>query len=250
MSKLSAIAVVALTAGTAHAEPTPEVAGLTETARNVASAGRCPSLEAIGRRVRELDPAYYADVFARDPVIAGCFQAAPRVPEAGAPPGLTPRSAPVAPPIPAERHAAKSGTVAFLASAVTTAGGCGLFALGEKTHSSALYDVGGLLAFLGPTVGHTYSGKTWNGGLAVRLVGLGATVVGVAMFIGGQQDIGGALFLGGSATYLTGSLYEIATAPEAANEYNRAGGFEPTLTLAAMKTRDGAAPALALAGRF
>jgi hypothetical protein len=55
--------------------PSVPMAGLlTDSARTAAREGSCESVAFYGRRVRELDPAYFEAVFVRDPVIANCKQ--------------------------------------------------------------------------------------------------------------------------------------------------------------------------------
>ncbi len=232
------VVIIVLAARTLYAEPNPEVIQLTESARSVARAGRCHSVDVIRDRVRELDPVYFNDVFLRDPVIARCVNL---------PPSLAPQGALA--PLP-DADGAKSGPVAFWASVLTTVAGYGLAAFGVAENSPGLYAAGGITAVVGPTVGHIYAGHTWNSGLTMRLVSLAATAVGIGLAFDNDAAAAATLLVLGGLGYTTGAIYEIVTAPEAVHEYNRAHGFEASFTFAPVKARDGAAPGLALVGRF
>jgi hypothetical protein len=56
----------------AAADPAPRVVQLTEEARSASRQGNCGVIEGLGALVRADDPAYYANVFAVDPVIGAC----------------------------------------------------------------------------------------------------------------------------------------------------------------------------------
>jgi hypothetical protein len=190
---------------------------------------------------------------AQDPVAVPPPAADPTL----SPPGLTP-----ARPI-AER---KNPNTALAISLLTTLGGYGMLFLGESmanqgtTGAGWLAFTGATLTLVGPTLCHTYAGKTWNTGLAVRIVGLG--VVSTAFVVAlscsdGCNDNGSttvdaalALALAGSITYVVGTIYEIATARDAAVRYNRQHGLDATLTVAPIATRDGITPGMAVVGRF
>jgi hypothetical protein len=151
----------------------------------------------------------------------------------------------------------KSPSTALALSLGTTVVGYGLAYFGNGTNSPAVSTTGSVLAFIGPTTGHIYAGQTWNPGLKYRLIGLGVTAVGFVVLIGACPPFGGqcneglamvgvAGAVGGAVTYAGATIYEIATAPSAATDYNRkrAGA----ITLAPMIGRQQGG--LAVMGRF
>ena len=240
---MKALVIVLLLASTAYAE-TPEE--LTQTAHNVARDGRCEALPAIGARVQALDPDYYTRVYSIDPVIAGCTHVDVRL-QVGGPPSLTPVR--VAAPARVPVGSPKSADAALGLSLGVTAGGLGLMIAGGKWNEAALSTTGTILFVVGPTTGHIYAGHTLNGGLAARAIGSLAAIAGLGFVLScidgcsnNNGDVGGVLLIGGGLLYVGGGLYEIATAPEAANRYNREHGFEATV----VPTGNG----IALAGRF
>lgn len=110
----------------------------------------------------------------------------------------------------------------------------------SKSNASLMKTMGGLVAFVGPTTGHIYAGKTWNRGLKWRLITLGAfAVTGTITAVGSAGSkttepvtvVFGVLTLASVAGYLGATTYEIATAPRAAREHNRRPG-QPTITVA------------------
>jgi hypothetical protein len=120
--------------------------------------------------------------------------------------------------------------------------------------------VGGIAAFVGPSLGHAYSGRVWNRGLGIRLAGLATALVGVGLVMSacsdgcghaqGTASAGGGLFIGGGIVYVVGVIDEISGAPDAARRYNREHGFDATLTFAPIVTAHSTAPGLGLVGRF
>lgn len=186
--------------------------------------------------------------------------------QVGGPPGLTP---------PSERHAArKTTTTAMWLTLGTTAAGAGLFFLGESLYQTpgcynscypqqAVAVVGGAAFFVGPSLGHVYAGHTWNAGLGLRLGGIAAFGLGwLAMApcfahpanAGDQSQscqVGGIAVTGGAIATLVGTVYEIASTPDAVHAYNREHGFDATLSVAPVRTRDGGVvPTVGLAVRF
>ncbi|MGE5181949.1 MAG: hypothetical protein ACM31C_07795 [Acidobacteriota bacterium] len=235
--------LVAALAGTASAQPAAprELDQLAETARHIARDGQCAALPTIASHVRALDADYYAHVFVLDPAVAACL---------GAPPSAHPAD-------PVDRKS--SGVAIALSFGTTAAGGLMLLAAGHRSGSDpgeGPIVVAGLAAFaIGPTVGHIYAGRIWSTGLAIRLAGASAGVVGATMVLGcvdrcdhpDQADVGAGLFLAGAAAYGLGMLYEIASADVAARDYNAA---HAAVTLAPLRSRDGLIPGLAVAGRW
>jgi hypothetical protein len=187
----------------------------------------------------------------QDPLAAPPTAADPTL----SPPGLTPARAT------ADR---KNPNTALAISLLTTLGGYGMLFLGESmanqgtTGAGWLAFTGATLTIVGPTLGHTYAGKTWNTGLAVRIVGLGAASAGLLAALtcsdgcndNSNEDAAIVLFFGGAITYVVGTIYEIATARDAAVRYNRQHGLDATLTVAPIATRDGITPGMAVVGRF
>lgn len=234
---------------------------LTNSARGAARIGHCSKLPMIGERVREIDPVYFANVFAVDPEITNC-SAAPGMTQ----PSMTGQPVSDADAVPTGEY--KSPGTALLISLGVTAGGYGLVALADAHHSSSggsnpLATVGAIAALVGPSLGHTYAGRTWNTGLGVRLVGAGSAVLGAVMVVSdscfladgpcqsnGNADLGGVLLVGGGLLYIGGTIYEIATAYSAAEDYNHAHHLDAKLTFAPVRTTTGTAPGLAFVGRF
>lgn len=222
-------------------------------AREAVAKGQCTGVVLIGDRIRELDADYFEHVFVSDPAIASCLRKQPD----------TPSSMPDLDPEP--KALLKDPSTALWLSLGVTLGGCGLIFTGAEVGHEAggsIAIVGGIATVFGPTLGHTYAGTSWNPGVAVRLAAFGAVVGGLAIVAGtcrvsgstqcnsDAETLGIVLAYGGLAAYVGGSIYEIATAPGAAREYNRRHLLEMRLRLAPVSARDGLAPGLALAGRF
>ncbi|HTL34846.1 MAG TPA: hypothetical protein VL326_17075 [Kofleriaceae bacterium] len=161
----------------------------------------------------------------------------------------------------------RSPGVALGLSLGFTAAGAGLITWGyaegnggrsggpTKSTIGTIKTTGVLVAFVGPTTGHIYAGKTWNRGLKWRLISLGAfAVTGTITLVGsaGSKEVepvtlAFAIAAGASATaYLGATVYEVATAPRAARRHNRRGP-ETTITIAPTLGRD---PGLAVLGTF
>jgi hypothetical protein len=93
--------------------------------------------------------------------------------------------------------------------------------------------LGGLATgFFAPSFGEWYAGKPLTAGMGIRAASAFVTVAGVAEglkcldFEGSDTschsgDSAGILIAGGLIGYAAGSIYDIATAPRAAREYNR-----------------------------
>lgn len=222
---------VLLVAIPARAETVDE---LLAVAHNVARDGRCEALPAIGRRVQALDPAFYASVFAVDPLVVGCTKhVIVMAPEPEKPPSLEP--------------AERSPAAALTLSLAGTVAGYGVAA--EARTNNRLAGAGFVLFLVGPTLGQAYAGNTFNRGLAIRAGGLALVYIGAPLSLASHDGCcaissgsGAALLLTGFLMYLGGSIYEIATAPRAARRFNRAHRIEATIA----PTTTG----LALAGRF
>jgi hypothetical protein len=244
---------------------------MTLGARNASRDGRCDSVAMIGARVRQLDPAYYQNVFVVDPTIASCRQGMAFRPPSGEPVYAAPPPVEVEP-LPSEIIEVKSPNTALALSLGFTAGGLGLVVLGSKMQDGAREDTGdslaslGSVAFLvGPTIGHIYARNPWNTGLKWRLGSLGVSFVGLAYALNqcgifdecsqaenDRADVGAAFAVGGLISYFGATIYEVATAPSSARAYNREYArdhlkMRPRMQVVPMAGR---APGLSLAGTF
>ncbi|MDB4959273.1 MAG: hypothetical protein JWO36_6842 [Myxococcales bacterium] len=239
----------------ARGQATPTAAEiLTSDARVDARNHACQAVEVLRRRVQEIDPAYYAAVFAVDPEIIQCSVPSAIVPES------------VELPTPIQDDSYRSPATAVALSLGVTLGGYGMAALGSSLdrHSgssspNALTSVGALVGLVGPSVGHLYAGDAWNRGLAIRASGLAAALVGVAVWFSGcplfgnhcdhgAEAVGVTLLFVGEGVYIGGSIYEIATAGRAAREYNAEHRIHTQISIAPMPIHDGGG--MALIGRF
>jgi hypothetical protein len=149
----------------------------------------------------------------------------------------------------------KSGGVALGLSVGFTAGGLVLLASGNEIMALA-----GFGAFVvGPSTGHWYAHEAWNPGMGVRLAGVGMFIIGLTQVdlsfgFGHETDdeeedetVGTALIIGGMAAYVVGGLYEIISAPRAAERYNE---DRRNLNLGVTLVGRDQTPGLALIGTF
>lgn len=168
----------------------------------------------------------------------------------------------------ADRSDRKDPQTAGLVSALATGGGLGLMIIGAKmsqnddnngtpnSGGSAVSTLGAIGFLIGPTAGHVYAGHTWNAGLGIRLASLGAVVMGVASCSndGCTDGNGGgaaALIIGGVIGFGVGTVYEVATAPQAARDYNREHGLDLQLSVIPVRdARNTTSPGFGLVGRF
>ena len=226
---MKALLLVVVMAGFAHASP--EVERLHITARTVAHDGRCEALPAIEAKIRGLDPAYADTVFAVDPVLQECLPINPQLMIRGLPPSETPVIVAPAPPTAAYVDPGRALWLSLGGTGVALAG----VALAVATDNKPLTTLAGLALWVGPTLGHIYAGHTWNTGLAIRLGSAAVAVVGAVMALqciwectdSDRQtaEAGTGLALLGAAGYVTGLIYEIATAPAAARDANAEHGW-------------------------
>ena len=148
----------------------------------------------------------------------------------------------------------RSEGVALGLSAGVTAGGSGLIVLSVLTENVIIGLVGVAGVLVGPTTGHAYADETWNTWLGVRIAG--ASVVGVGVAIAASNDgeygnhgaynNGVAIAAVGVAALGLGTIFEIATAPDAALRFNKRHELR-RYWLVPMSTRE---PGLAFGGRF
>ncbi len=155
---------------------------------------------------------------------------------ASAQPALTPLVEPAgAPHEPVATAAdAKSPTTAVLLSLGGTAGSVALMVAGANSSGSnadSLITVGLLSTLITPSLGHWYAGHYLTAGMAMRAGGGVLVIAGVAQALGSEfssessdggdsGDAGATMFLLGAGLYLGGALYDIATAPSAAEHWN------------------------------
>ena len=160
-------------------------------------------------------------------------------------------------------------TTAFEISLGTTLGGIALIVIGagvgdHGATGGTIEMVGGIATTVGPSLGHTYAGETWNGGLGLRLIGGTAAVTGAMIAFSAcplfdpctgsqksQSDLGGIIAVGGALLYGAGLVYEIGTASAAAREHNaQHQGASFTMSPIGLRTHDGTTPGLGLVGSF
>jgi hypothetical protein len=151
----------------------------------------------------------------------------------------------------------KSPGTALALSLGGTVAAYALAGLGGASESGPLGAAGSLGIWLAPSLGHWYAGRGWTPGLKWRLGGAGAAVIGMMWFFtdcigdGCNEDFHPGLFmmLGGGGAFVGGTIHDIATAPEAARQYNlRAAGRVQGLSV--RPTVGAGRAGLALGGRF
>jgi hypothetical protein len=235
--------------------PSPEVAALVGGARRSARAGDCTAAVALGDRIRRLEPDYFARVVAIDPVITSCRA------------GVDTR--PVARLTESRRRdlGEKDPTIATSLSLGTTLAGAGMLALAYAARDTDAGDtfttIGLLTAAVGPTVGHIYADDIGSGGLYLRLASpVPATIAFAIMMscnpIFGPDDcsateegISVGLVVAAGAMYVGGTVWEIASAGDAARKTNRERGFDRIAVVPApITSSDGTVPGLVVAGGF
>ena len=151
---------------------------------------------------------------------------------ASAQPALTPLVEPAgAPREPVATAAdAKSPTTAILLSLGGTAGSVALMVAGANSsgaNADSLITAGLLSTLVTPSLGHWYAGHYLTAGMPMRAGGGVLVIAGLAKALGsensdggGNGDAGATMFLAGAGLYLGGVLYDIATAPSAAEHWN------------------------------
>jgi hypothetical protein len=229
---------------TTDASPTArdeaEIEYLMRTARNAARDGHCDSVVVIGKRLRTIAPAYYAATFATDAEVAACESDDGRKSPATA--GLL----------------SVAGTLAgitvgsILVGRSEVAGEHGDNRLGVL----AGYSVAGAAFAFGPSLGRAYVGGTWNWWLRLRLIGVGAFILGAGLDFAGvtprvvdAPPVGLTLgVLGGGVVYTIGMIGENVATPLTAVEHNERLTGRHDVALVPLHTRDGGG--LALIGRF
>lgn len=129
-----------------------------------------------------------------------------------------------------EESSPKSETTALALSLGGTLASAGLMAYGlsrgpEKA-GVAMFDVGLASALITPSLGHFYAGKVMTTGLVLRGAGAAIAAVGAAQSLGCWDNTcnawdSGLVALGvGASVAAVGAIWDIATAPKAARDYN------------------------------
>jgi hypothetical protein len=120
--------------------------------------------------------------------------------------------------------------------------------------ANALGIGGAVVMLVGPSWGHWYGGKALTGGLGLRALGMGMAMVGAVIMVScifeadcPAETGAGLLFLGGSGSYVAGTVWDLATAAKQVRKWN---AEHVTITPTAMRTDHGAAAGLALGGSF
>ena len=119
-----------------------------------------------------------------------------------------------------------------VAAAALSAGGAvlsiGIIAVGGRTHNTVLFDIGVASSLVAPSAGEIYAGDLLTLGMGIRVLSASIVLAGLQKDSGCSQggqpcDPLGAVGLAiiGVAGYTTGILYDIATAPSAADRYNK-----------------------------
>jgi hypothetical protein len=127
---------------------------------------------------------------------------------------------------------------------------------GENEKAANALGLGGAFVMLvGPSWGHWYGGKALTGGLGLRALGMGMVMVGAVMMVSclfdespcGAETAAGMLFLGGTGSYVAGTVWDLATAAKQVRKWN---AEHVSVSPTAMRGDHGAVPGLALAGSF
>ncbi len=166
------------------------------------------------------------------------------------PPGLSPLA-----PTPVPRGLeTRDPTTALGLSLGGTAAGVGLLASAwGDTDGDVPALVGAALITFGPSFGHAYAGNWLTAGLGRRAFGLVLTGLGVDEALGcagsdGPCHAGEGTLAAGLALVGAGAIYDIATAPGAARDFNRAHALQ--LTPTTLHAAGGTVPGIALTGTF
>jgi hypothetical protein len=197
------------------------------------------------------------------PVAIALLLALPGMARAEAPAPL-----PAAEPHPAPIQSEKSPGMALGLSLVGTGVGVGLLAAADDDQEG-LSNVGALLVFVGPNLGHFYAGETSRGlgHIGLRAAAGGAMVVGAVWtffeactwgFFGEESHCdspppgAAALLIGGAVVSSASAIYSIYDAPRAAQRANaRAKARQLMLTPAPVSGPDGTnSLGLHMTGRF
>jgi len=162
-----------------------------------------------------------------------------------APPGMTPAMQPTV--ATQSGGSPKSEDTAFALSLGGTAASAAMIIGGASSNSPGLALAGVASSLVTPSLGQWYAGKPLTAGMGIRAASAVATVVGFGEALQcldadgdcHTPDSAGYLLFGGLAGYAVGTIYDIATAKDAAREYNKQHGWRVTVTPTALRTASG-----------
>lgn len=161
-----------------------------------------------------------------------------------APPGMTPVIQPAV--ATQSAQAPKNEDTAFALSLGGTAASAALIIGGASSNSPGLALAGVASSLVTPSLGQWYAGKPLTAGMGIRAASAVATIVGFGQALSclDEQDCqtpdsAGYLLFGGLAGYAVGTIYDIATAKDAAREYNAQHGWHVTVAPTALRTASG-----------
>jgi len=174
---------------------------------------------------------------------------------AHAQPGLAPLAAPSAPVgEPAELKSPSTATLLALAGAVLPVA---VMVVTAETGDDDLFSGALLASTLTPSLGHWYAGEFLTTGMALRGVGGLLVIAGVAQALscfegcGGGAGAAGGVILAGAGSYVGGTIYDVATAGDAARRYNRSHGAQMAVAPTMIPTGGGAmAMGMGVSGSF
>ncbi len=130
----------------------------------------------------------------------------------------------------ADASGPKDPTTALEWSLGGTAASGALFAIGLSSDNSEMMAAGLLTSLVSPSFGEWYAGKAVTAGMGIRAASGLVFMAGVSEALkcldetdcSNNNTAAGAMLLGGLIGYAGGAIYDIATAPTAAHEFNAA----------------------------
>lgn len=160
------------------------------------------------------------------------------------PPGMTPVMQPT---VAAQSgQAPKSEDTAFALSLGGTAASAALIVGGFSSNNAGLALAGMASSLVTPSLGQWYAGKPLTAGMGIRAASAVATIVGFGEALScldeencQTPDSAAYLLFGGLAGYAVGTIYDLATAKDAAREYNAKHGWRVTVAPTALRTASG-----------
>jgi hypothetical protein len=146
------------------------------------------------------------------------------------------QSAPAAEPAPTTGDRYSEGTALALSLGVTAAG---VATVAVRPDNDVLMTAGLMMAYVGPSAGHLYTGELFTRGLGVRTLGVVATLTGAMIAFSDcglfapqpceESPVGPTIAVLGVAAYAAGTIDDILTAPGRAARMNRAAATRVTL---------------------
>ena len=151
----------------------------------------------------------------------------------------------------------KSSQIAIEWSVGGTLASLVLIGVGASSHNGGLATVGVVSSLVTPSLGEWYAGDYVTAGMGIRVASTLVAIVGFGSALcneigdgckSGQQSTGAALMLVGGAGYVTGAIYDIATAGSAADSFNRKHALKVAPTV--LTPPSGPVYGLGIGGRF